>query len=541
MKRGIFLLVAWLVTLGCAPVLQAGTAGAQTPQILKFAVHTSGLSHLDPHFAKGSQDATFADMVFNSLVRYAPGNLSLLEPDIAESIPGFYINNGRQIWTIHLKKGIMFHSGPFNPAYELTADDVIFSLKKTAETAGSLIFQEYKGMTFEKHDDYTLEIILEKPVSPLFFLPIIANHRGGYIVSRKAIQTGGYDFFTKHPVGTGPFMFDRYIPKEKCVLKAHSAYFRGTPQLAGVEMHFIPDNDLRETAFRKGDMDLILGVGEPGWIQKMEKLPQTRIDVFGPGYTGMFHLNRSIKPLDDIRVRKAIIHALDRDRFLAASTTKLVTPVLAPMSADFLPGGIENDKITALGLNLKKDIPLARELLAEAGFAEGFSMTLYGSEKRVYKTSYEILQQALADINIMVNLKIVSHSRYHQLIRQNKNAIVLYFSLRPNADNYLRGFFHSDAIVETGTSPHTNFSHCTAVDKLLDDARSEIDPKKQIRLWEQAQILILHEALVYPLLDIKNCFAKRPNLDYGHELKTTMAGYPQFDERTRLVTRQLPQ
>ena len=536
MKRGMVFCVACWVLVFCAPVLQAGSAEMHSPQVLKFAVHTSGLTSLDPHFAKGSQDTTLADMVFNSLVRYVPGDMSRLEPDLAESIPEFYIKNGRQIWTVHLKKGILFHSGPFNPAYELTADDVIFSLKKIADPATSPVSQEYKGMTFEKRGDYTLEIILEKPVSPLFFLPIIADHRGGYIVSKKAIRAGGYEAFKKHPVGTGPFMFDHYIPSNKCVLKAHAAYFRGTPQLAGVEMHFMPDNDDREAAFRKGDMDLILGVGDPGWIQKMEKLPQTRIDVFGPGFTGMFHLNRSIKPLDDIRVRKAIIHALDRDLFLAASTKSLVTPVLAPMSADFLPGGIENDKITALGLNVKKDIPLARQLLAEAGFVNGISMTLYGSEKRLFETSYEILQQALADIGIMVELKIKSHSQYHRLIRQNQNAIVLYFSLRPNADNYLRGFFHSDAIVETGATPQTNFSHCTAVDKLLDDARSEIDPKKQIRLWEQAQIRILHDALVFPIMDIKYCVASRGNLDYGHDLITTLAGYPQFDERTSLVT-----
>jgi len=540
-KKGMFFCAACWVLFFCAPVLQAGPAEVLPAQVLKFAVHTSTLTSLDPHFAKGSQDATFADLVFNSLVRYVPGNMSRLEPDLAASMPEFYIKNGRQIWTIHLKKGILFHPGPFSPAYELTADDVVFSLKKIADPAASPVSQEYKGMTFEKRDDYTLEIILEKPVSPLFFLPLIADHRGGYIVSKKAIQAGGYDAFQKHPVGTGPFMFDHYIPSKKCVLNAHAAYFRGTPRLAGVEMHFIPDNDDREAAFTKGDMDLILGVGDPGWIQKMEKLPETRIDVLGPGYTGMFHFNRSITPLDDIRVRTAIIHALDRNRFLAASTRRLVTPVLAPMSADFLPGGIENDKITALGLNREKDIPLARQLLAEAGFAEGFSMTLYVSEKRIFKTTYEILQQSLADIGIGVDLKMVSHSQYHQVIRENQNAIVLYFTLRPNADEYLRGFFHSDAIVDTGASPHTNFSHCTAVDKLLDDARDEIDPKKQIRLWEQTQIRVLHEALVYPLLDIKNCFAKRPELDYGHEIKTTLAGYPQFDERTRLVTRPLPQ
>jgi peptide/nickel transport system substrate-binding protein len=325
------------------------------------------------------------------------------------------------------------------------------------------------------------------------------------------------------------------VPKKLCELTAHAAYFRGVPKLAGVEMHFIPDNDTREAAFKNGEMDLILGVGEPGWIEHMAQLPKTVIDVFGPGFTGLFHFNTSIRPLYDIRVRQAIAHVLDRNDFLAASSPKLVSPVLAPMSAAFMPGGLTNKKIIALGLNPEKNIDTARKLLAEAGFPDGFAMTLYGSEKRLFKTSYEILQQSLREIGILVDLKIVTHSEYHQIIRKNLNPIVLYFTLRPNADTYLRGFFHSDAIVQTGRNALTNFSHCKSVDGLLDTALMEIDPKKQIRLWEQAQIKILYGVWVYPLLDIKYCVVRKSDLDYGHDLFNTLAGYPQFDERTSFV------
>ncbi len=136
-------------------------------------------------------------------------------------------------------------------------------MKKLGNSDVSTVAGEYVDMSFEKIDDHTLEIILEKSVSPLFFLPKIANHRGGQIVSQKAIQAGGYEGFIAHPVGTGPFMFQEYVPKEKCVLTAHAGYFRGTPKLAGVEMYFIPDNDTREAAFKTGEMDLILGVGKP--------------------------------------------------------------------------------------------------------------------------------------------------------------------------------------------------------------------------------------------------------------------------------------
>lgn len=539
MKQG------WLCILGCAGMIcvlwmegMTGRAGAaQTPgRVVKFAVHTSRLGSLDPHLTRGSQDYTYADLMFNCLIRYAPGDISQLEPDIAESIPEFTLENGRQIWTVHLKKGVLFHSAPDHPAYELTADDVIFSFKKLADPDFSSMAGEYAGMTFVKQDDHTLEIILEKPVSPLFFLPKIANLRGGYILSEKAIRSGGYDAFLAHPVGTGPFMFHRYVPGEKCELKAHAGYFRGTPKLAGVEMHFIPDNDIREAAFVNGEMDLILGVGEPGWIERMEKTPASVVDVFGPGFTGLFHFNTSIPPLDDIRVRQAIVHALDRNDFLKASSPRLVTPVRAPMSANFMPGGLTNEKVTALGLNFEKDLGKAGKLMAEAGFPDGFSMTLYGSEKRLFRTGYEILQRSLKEIGIVVDLKIVPHSGYHQMIRDNRNAMVLYFTRRPNADTYLRGFFHSDAIVTSGNTAYTNFSHCTSVDELLDKALVEMDPKNQIRLWEQAQIKILHGLWVYPLLDIKYCVIRKSDLDYGHDLFNTLAGYPQFDERTSFVS-----
>jgi peptide/nickel transport system substrate-binding protein len=106
---------------------------------------------------------------------------------------------------------------------------------------------------------------------------------------------------------------------------------------------------------------------------------------------------------------------------------------MAPMSAAFLPGGMTNEKIITLGLNFEKNIEKARKLMADAGLGNGFDMTLYGSEKRLFHTSYEILQRSLKEIGIRVNLKIVTHTEYHQIIRKNLNPIVLYFTLRPNA------------------------------------------------------------------------------------------------------------
>jgi len=504
--------------------------------ILRFGIHTSKIGNFDPDYAKGSEDYTFADMVYNSLLRYVPGDSSQLEPDIAIKMPESEIQNGKQIWTIQLHRGIFFHGGPYTPPpYELTAKDVVYSLEKAADPLRSAKFGKYTGMKFEMAGPYALEIIVEKPISSLFFFPLLANREGGFIVSEQAIEKGGYDNFKRHPVGTGPFMFSRYT-KDKLVLTANKNYFRGKPLLKGVEIHFIPDNKKRETAYKKGLMDVIYGVGDPGWIEKMETYPDTIVDVFGPGVTGSFHFNTSIKPMDDIRVRQAICLALDRELFLAASSKQLVKQVYAPMSSEFLPGGLSNEKIVRLGLHTGQDLEKARDLLAQAGYAQGFSMDLVTSEKRIYRKIYEILQQQLEKIGITVDLRVMAHSQMHQQIRQNLNPIVLYFTFRPNADSYLRGFFHSDSIVKTGIKPHTNFSHYTKIDKLLDDALKTISPKKQINLWEQAQIRILHDAMVYPLFNINQCTVRRDTVDYGHPLISTLAGYPLFSEKTQIIT-----
>ncbi len=519
--------------------IYAGYSSLKTmdKDVLRFAIHTSEIGNFDPDYAKGSQDHTFADMVFNGLVRYVPGDSSQLEPDIAREIPEFVIRGGKQIWTIKLRKGVLFHKGPYTDAHELTSEDVVYSLKKAADPEKSAFSGSYAGMYFEPVDTYTVKIIVEKPISPLFFLPRIANREGGLILSKRAIEAAGYENHRQHPVGTGPFMFSHYIPGEKLVLTANENYFRGKPMLDQVEVHFIPDNKKRQTVYKSGKMDVIYGVGDPGWIEDMEKEPNTIVNVFGPGLTVLLHFNTIHKPLDDIRVRQAITLALDRELFLAGSSNRLVTPVYAPISQEVLLGGLSNAKVKKLGLYKNKDLEKARQLLASAGYENGFTLDLVTSEKRLYRKTYKILKEQLEKVDIRINLNIISHSKMHKRIRKDENALVLYCAFRPNADIFLRGFFHSDSIVSTGRKPQTNFSHYSKVDRLIDDALNNIDPKMQVTLWEQTQIRILHDAIVYPLFNIKECIVRRGNIDFGHPLISTLAGYPQFNEKTHFVLR----
>ena len=176
---GLFILcLGGLIFL--APVFGAPKIPSEKT-VLRYGIHTSRIGNFDPDFAKGSEDFVFADMVFNSLVRYVPGGASLLEPDLAIKIPEFEIWGGKQIWTIELRKGILFQAGPQTEPHELTAEDVVYSLQKAADPERSAFFGTYAGMKFETVDRHHLRIIVDKPMSPLFFLPRIANRMGGFI------------------------------------------------------------------------------------------------------------------------------------------------------------------------------------------------------------------------------------------------------------------------------------------------------------------------------------------------------------------------
>jgi len=502
--------------------------------VLKFGVHVSAMGTLDPHFAAGSQDRAFADMVFNGLLRYTPGNAPQIEPDLARAMPEFRLIGGKQIWTILLRKGVMFHAGPKTPAYELTADDVIFSFNKSKDKNFCAYAGDYAGMTIKKIQPDMVQIILEKPLSPTLFFPKIINYGGGFIVSEKAIKTMGYDAFKNHPIGTGPFAFHQYEKNGHLSLTAHHLYFRGCPLLKGVQIQFIPDIKDREKAFKKGDLDVFTGSAGKDWLGSMENDKTIIVDTHGMGEVGILYFNTRAKPLDDIRVRQAIAFCLSRQAFTETTNPQVSASVFSPVPAQFLLGGLSLKDVKALNLEYAQDLDKARRLLKEAGYADGFTLDLVASEKRVYQAYYTVLKKLLEKIHITCNIKTLTHSQMHKQIRQDPKPLVIYPACRPNADIYLTHFFHSDAIVVTGKKPDTNFSHYDKIDTLIEAARLEIDPQAQVNLWAQAQIRILNDMAAYPITFTKQIYIRKKYVDYGHSLFSTMALYPQFTEKTNI-------
>jgi peptide/nickel transport system substrate-binding protein len=524
----------------------AGAADLAKEQVLNIAFDAGDLKSLDPQKAAATADRAIVDMMFNGLVRYPPGNQVKLEPDIAES---WTMSPDKKVWTFKLRKGVFFHPYPGNSnGYELTSEDVLFSLKRAANKDTSAYAGEYSGFSFEAVDPQTVKITIDKPISDPLFLAKFSNYAGGFIVCKKAIETKGEDWFKTNPVGTGPFKFDSYEPRQKVVMAANPKYFRGAPVLKKVNARFMPDVSSREFGLQTGELDIIEGLKEDKWIEKVSTFKDVKAPTFGPCETQMLFFNMSKPPFNDLRVRKAFSYALSRDIIANFMGKSLAVPIYSPALAPPALGALTKEEALKAGVVYDNNVEQAKKLLAEAGFPNGIKTEAIVSEmSSSYQKPMVAIQALVRKAGIDMQVKIVDHASFHSQIRENASPIVYYAAWRPNVDVYLSQFFHSDSVVVKGKKPITNFSNyglvdangdgkTDSVDHLIEQARWELNAQKQEALWKEAQIQILKDAVAVPIIRLKYTFPQKSYVDLGYPLEWSWQTYsPQITEKTKIL------
>ena len=514
-------------------------------QVLNIAFDAGDAKNLDPHRATTTVDRSTMDPIFNGLVRYSPGNQVDVEPDLAES---WETSADGKTWTFKLRKGVMFHPFPKQPdGYELTSDDVVYSLQRAANPDFSSYAGEYTGITFKALDPYTVAIGIEQPISATLFLAKFANYAGGFIVSKKAIEEMGNDWFVTHPVGTGPFMFETYNPRQEIVLKANPIYFRGKPILEKVAIKYMPNVSSREFGLRTGELDIIEGLNEAKWVEKISTFPEVSVKTFGPCETQMLYFNMGNSIFKDIRVRKAVSYAINRSEVAAFMGESLAVPIYSAALAPPAPGALTKAEAEAAGVVYEGDVAKAKALLKEAGKSDLSFEVIISELATSYRKPMVGLQAQLKKAGIDMKLKVVDHSSFHSLIRNDASPLVYYACWRPNVDVFLTRFYYSTSEVVKGKKPDTNFSHYGAVDAdgdgkvdsidaLIEKARYELDSKKQTDLWKQAQVKVLKNVAVVPIIRLKYAFPMKSYVDIGHPLEFSWQTYsPQITEKTRIL------
>jgi peptide/nickel transport system substrate-binding protein len=512
--------IAASAALGALVLSSIALSPAKAETVLNFAGGGKDAGQLDPHMSTKSPDKVLFGMMFNGLVRFRPGSMSpeTIEPDLAES---WESSPDGLVWTFHLRKGVQFHRG----YGELTADDVVYSLTRAGNPKISAVSSDYASFaSVEAVDKYTVRITLKNAVPSL--LSLVANYHGGNVISKKAGQEMGDNFKLK-PVGTGPFALIEYKSRQYVKLAAHTGYFRGAPKIDVLNYLYVPSDSSRELAFKKGELDVFLGKREERWIDRMKKLKTLTVDVFEPGELRTLHMNTTSKPLDDIRVRKAIAHALDREELRAFVGNSVTRATWSPVPNGYLGQASDLPRY-------EHDPAKARALLKEAGYGGGVTVKAIITKRNSLLSPMQIIQEQLRRVGITLELEVVEHTAFHAQIRKDASPMVLYGAARfPIADTYLTQFYHSRSIVGTPTAV-TNFSHCDVADAEIDAARVETDPAKQKALWAAAQRKLMEKVCSVPLFEQLQVWARRNNVDYGFDLEGTLSLGALFNETSTI-------
>jgi peptide/nickel transport system substrate-binding protein len=492
--------LALLLATGLGALADPPAALAQKKKVLAIAAKEPDT--LDPHSSTLGQSQAITRFLYRGLTRFAikDGKVttSEVEPDLAES---WTLSPDGTVWTFKLRKGVQFHKG-FG---EMTAEDVKFSferqINRTPGTRYGVNLEVIKSI--EVVDPHTVQIVL-KAFDAIFLLRMV-GYQQGYIVSKKAVEKHG-EQFKWNPVGTGPFYFERHTPRERVVLRAFDRFPGGRPSIDEVQWFDVPEDATKLIGLEKGTFDLLYPEAVTADFADQVKKMGAIIDRRGPGAQERFYINMTKAPFDDIRVRRAFMHAIDRK----AIKETMYPGGLARVASSCVPPGYFGHIPMTFP---EHDPEKAKKLLADAGHPNGFTIKNYFISKSFfYPKVLTLAQEQLRKVGILVELQVVEHATFHENIRKNLNPFVLYGGTRiTDADPWLSLFFDSKEIPDPATgNKGSNFAHYRAMDDLLAAGRNERDQKKRAGIYAEAQKRLERDLVCLPISDVPNQWARNP-------------------------------
>lgn len=505
----------------CVIAAIAPTHAVAAQTTLNVGMASADAGKLDPHIATTTPDKGLLHWMFSGLVRIQPGKASpeFIEPDIASS---WTTSDDGLTWVFTLRDDVMCH-GDYG---KLDAEDVVYSLNRSSSTETSSFAGDYAAFeSIEATGDNEVTITLGESVPSL--LGVLVPYHGGNIVCKDAVEALGEDY-ARTPIGTGPFAFAEYQPQQYVKLVANENYHLGAPAIKEIFFRYIPSDASRDLAFETGEIDMIYGRQDQTWIERISKLPGTTVAVMRPGEMSQLSLNTTSPPLDDIRVRQAFAHAIDRETMVAFKGADVTLAAVSVIPEGYLG---YTDDVTQYDFDVEK----AKALLAEAGHPDGVTIKAVHTTLPGMLSTMEAIQSLLRDANINMEIELVEHATFHEQIRADQSQVVHYSAARfPVADTYLTQFFHSDSIVGKETAV-TNFSHCDVADAEIEAARSETDPARQKELWAQAQQKISEEICAVPVYQNLQLWAWKDTLDLGYEMEGSLNLSPAITQASQFV------
>lgn len=457
---------------------------------------------LDPINVTDGESFKVTQQVYDTLVMYKPGTTDVI-PALAESWEN---SEDGKTWTFYLREDATFHDGNPVNAEAIKWNFDRWRLKDHPYHIGgdffyySYMFQDFPGVIKEVNvvDEYTVEFVLTQPQAP--FLNNLGMVPFG-IASPAAVKKWGEDYF-KHPVGSGPFKFVEWKQGDRVVVEANEDYWGGRPYLDKVIFRSIPDNAARYMELQAGTIDM-MDYPNPEDVADVEEkgLELLLRPSFNVGYISM---NQNFEPFDNVLVRRAFNHAVNKEAIIGAFYSGLAEPAKNPMPPSLWG---YNDEVEEYEFDLDK----AKELLVEAGYPDGFEFDLwYMPVARPYFPQAKLVAQAvqyyLSQIGVTANLKSVDWGTYLDKYYADELPVYLLGWTGDNGDpdNFLYVLLDQT---------QNNFGYKNQeLHEILLAAQTSSDHEERVRLYKEAQQIIHDDAAWVPVAHSTPPLFKKPEV-----------------------------
>jgi len=441
---------------------------------------------LDPNKMSSAPAATVSEhMVENLIYLNEDGEL---EPALATN---WEVEDDGMAYLVELREGVTFHDGePFNAeAVKYNLDR--FMGKGEFEEEDTAIFAFLLGEVDEVEvvDEYTIRIHMEEKFAPLI---THLSHSFIAIHSPASIEALDEGEDIEAPVGTGPFKYAGWDRGEQIVMERNEDYWGGAPQLENVTFKFVPEGSSRVIMLETGEVDAVMDIpfAEIERLQDVEGLEVVFEDSVRTVYIGLIMESELFK--DNKELRQALNYAVDKQAIVDA----IFAGAYEPSSAPIVPAVFGYHEVGPYEYDPEK----AQELMAEAGYEDGFEMELFHPAGRypMDATVAETVQGMLAEVGIQVNLTTYDWGTFLEVVSQEDPAdaehdafMLGWGTVTWDGDYGLYPLLHSG---EWPPASNRAYYANEEVDALLEEARRELDPDVREELYAEALEIIWDDA-----------------------------------------------
>lgn len=472
MKKSIYLsLLALLLVFslfGCG----SGTQTTKDEPIEVVVAVPQDPDYLDPHLAAASGTQEMMFNVFEGLLKSAPSGE--LVPAVAED---YHISEDGLVYTFVLREGIKFHNGNL-----VTMEDVLYSYQRLkGDITGKPLSNAFAKV--EK-----IEVVDQKTIR--FTIPKLD---ASFIVNfTEAVIPADLDeaAHNNNPISTGPFKFVEYVPSQKVVIEKFSDYWQvDLPKIDQVEFRIITDPQTGLMSLMAGEIDMYPRFN----TENLDTLPENYYYIEGmQNMVQLMSMNNKMEPFHDLKVRQAINYAIDLDEIIEAVANGRGTKLgsnMSPVMEYYYQEGLED--------KYNQDLAKAKQLLAEAGYEDGFATSItVPSNYTFHVNTAEVIAEQLKQVGITAEIKLVEWGVWLDKVYKGRDYDMTIIGLTGKLDphnilyryesEYGRNFF--------------NYSN-TEYDHLMKTAVQTTDLEERAKIYKDAQMILAEEVPVVYIMD----------------------------------------